>query len=102
MKRKEEDFVNDLGKRLVIRFKKSKDFQKTIEKLQKEGFTTRLKAKLIQKKLKDKKNNTYIYNSTYILYYLKVYKDNKEVLYMLFTLRDRTDKYKQYIEAIYY
>lgn len=94
--------MQDLGKRLMIRFKKSKDFQKTIEKLQKEGYTTRLKAKLIQKKLKSNQDNAYIYNSTYILYYLKVYKDNKEILYMLFTLRDRTDRYKQYIEAIYY
>lgn len=29
---------NDLSKRLMIRFKKSKDFYKTIENLKKEGF----------------------------------------------------------------
>lgn len=29
---------NDISKRLMIRFKKSKDFYKTIEKLKKEGF----------------------------------------------------------------
>ena len=30
--------MNDISKRLMIRFKKSKDFYKTIEKLKKEGF----------------------------------------------------------------
>lgn len=29
---------NDIAKKLMIRFKKSKDFYKTIEKLKKEGF----------------------------------------------------------------
>ena len=30
--------MNDISKRLMIRFKKRKDFYKTIEKLKKEGF----------------------------------------------------------------
>lgn len=30
--------MNDISKRLMIRFKKSKDFYKTIEKLKKEGY----------------------------------------------------------------
>jgi len=30
--------MNDISKKLMIRFKKSKDFYKTIEKLKKEGF----------------------------------------------------------------
>lgn len=30
--------MNDISKKLMVRFKKSKDFYKTIEKLKKEGF----------------------------------------------------------------
>ena len=30
---------NDIGKRLMIRFKKSKDFNKTILKLKQEGYS---------------------------------------------------------------
>ena len=56
---------NDLGKRLVIRFKKSKDFNKTINKLKQEGFEIK------QEKIKKQR-------------YLKVLKDNKQVLYMVY------------------
>ena len=36
---------NDLSKKLMLRFKKSKDFNKTIDKLKQEGYTTRLRKK---------------------------------------------------------
>ena len=87
---------NDIGKRLMIRFKKSKDFGKTIMKLQSEGFDT------IQTYIKNKR-------------YLKVLKDGKEILYMVYEDIDdfigkkgyeyldySENEYKQNIIAIYY
>ena len=85
---------NDIGERLMIRFKKSKDFNKTILKLQQEGYS------IIQTHIKRKR-------------YIKVLKDNKELLYMVYEdledFRDmkeydwwKEDEYKQNIIAIYY
>ena len=85
---------NDIGKRLMIRFKKSKDFNKTILKLQQEGYL------IIQTHIKRKR-------------YIKVLKDNKELLYMVYEDLDdfkdmkeydwwKEDEYKQNIIAIYY
>ena len=87
---------NDLSKKLMIRFKKSKDFNKTIEKLRKEGYNIELSC------IKNKR-------------YLKIMQDKHELLYMIY--EDITDfigekgyeyldynkeKYKQNIIAIYY
>ena len=84
----------DEAKKLMIRFKKSKDFNKTILKLQNEGYL------IIQTYIKRKR-------------YLKVLKDGKELLYMIYEDIDdfknmkeydwwKEDKYKQNIIAIYY
>lgn len=85
---------NDISKRLMIRFKKSKDFNKTILKLQQEGYL------IIQNYVKRRR-------------YLKVLKDNKELLYMVYEDLDdfkdmkeydwwKEEEYKQNIIAIYY
>lgn len=68
---------NDIGKRLMIRFKKSKDFGKTIMKLQLEGFGT------IQTYTSKKRQ-------------LKVLKDGKEVLYMVYEDLDDFRNMKEY------
>ena len=81
---------NDLGKKMMIRFKKSKDFGRTIMKLQLEGFYT---------------IETYAANRRH----LKVLKDGKEILYMVYEdIRDFEDidpnmyTYKQQVLAYYY
>ena len=85
---------NDISKRLMIRFKKSKDFNKTILKLQSEGY-------IIEKTTIKRKH------------YIKVLKDKKELLYMIYEdLEDfkdmeeynwwKDEPYKQNIIAIYY
>lgn len=87
---------NDLGKRLMIRFKKSKDFSKTIMKLQAEGFDTK---------------QTFTANRRY----LQVLKNGKEVLYIVYEDIDdfigkkgyeyldySNNEYRQNIIAIYY
>ena len=86
----------DIGERLKIRFKKSKDFDKTIKKLKQEGFDIELT------KIKNKR-------------YIKVLQDKKEVLYMVYEdIKDYIGKsgyeyldfndidYKQAIIAMYY
>ena len=81
---------NDLGKKMMIRFKKSKDFGRTIMKLQLEGFNT---------------IETYTANRRY----LKVLKDGKEILYIVYEdMRDFEGidpsmyTYKQQVLAYYY
>lgn len=87
---------NDLGNRLRIRLRKSKDFEKTFEKLKIEGY----------KVLKSRINNKH---------YVKVLKDDKEIIYLIYEdindlknkkgyeyLKDYENDYKQNIIAIYY
>lgn len=86
--------MDDISKRLMIRFKKSKDFDKTIEKLKKEGYNIELSC------IKNKR-------------YLKITQDKHGLLYMVYEdiddFRDtdeyeyiKEDKYRQHIIAIYY
>lgn len=88
--------MEDLGKKLRTRFKKSKDFDKTIQKLQKEGFEIELT------KIKDKR-------------YIKILQNKKEVFHMVYQdindfigksgyeyLEQNNNDYKQCIIAIYY
>lgn len=96
---------NDLSKRLATRFKKSKDFLKTIEKLQKEKYTTRLTGKVEKKKTYSIIDNEVIEETTNeyeIVYHLRVYKDNREMVYVVFTSRPREEEYKNYIWKIEY
>lgn len=84
----------DEGEKLMIRFKKSKDFNKTILKLQNEGYL------IIQTHVKKRR-------------FIEVLKDSKKVLYMAYEdiddFRDteeyeymKDDEYRQHILAIYY
>lgn len=93
---------NDLSKRLATRFKKSKDFLKTIEKLQKEGYTTRLKGRYYTRYIWDNTYNLKI-DKKLILFDLYVLKDNKELLYMQFeNTKNKNDAYKQHYYFINY
>ena len=93
--------MNDLSKRLATRFKKSKDFLKTIEKLQKEGYTTKLKGKYYTKYKLTK--NKIIFDRKHILFDLYVLKDNKELLYIQFeNTKNENDTYKQHYYFINY
>ena len=95
----------DLGKRLAIRFKKSKDFEKTIAKLQKEGFTTRLKAKYTNKYKYTIVNDGVLAEKTNekeITYYLNVYKEGVKLIYIMFELKPIEEEYKQCILQMKY
>lgn len=87
---------NDISNKLRLRFKRSKDFNKLIEKLKKEGY---------------KIEKTLIKNKRYV----KVSKNDKQLLYMVYEdiedfkgkkgyeyLEDTKNEYKQNIIAIYY
>lgn len=84
---------NDLSKRLAIRFKKSKDFEKTIEKLKKEGFEI---------------ERDYDAKSQHKI--LRVYQDKKRLINIVYYDRKPTyldidfikDNYKEYIFCIVY
>lgn len=93
---------NDLGKRLATRFKKSKDFLKTIEKLQKEGYTTRLKGRYYTGYTWDDTCNLRI-DKKLILFDLYILKDSNELLYIQFeNSRNENDAYKQHYYFINY
>ena len=77
---------NDLSKKLMIRFKKSKDFNKTIEKLQKEGFYVK------QTIIGNKKSITISQDAKTIWLVAVLYEENE----------DADAEYKQRIYAIYY
>ena len=87
---------NDIGNKLRIRFRKSKDFERTFEKLKIEGY---------------KIEKTLIKNKRYV----KVSKNDKQLLSMIYEdvedfkgkkgyeyLEDYENDYKQNIIAIYY
>ena len=87
---------NDLSKKLMIRFKKSKDFYKTLEKLKKEGYivyhpTKEDKGAIVNGKQTNEKM-------------IMVGKDTKNclitILYEENTIID--SEYKQLIHSIYY
>lgn len=77
---------NDTSKKLMIRFKKSKDFNKTIEKLRKEGYFVK------QSIINDKKSITISKDKDTIWYVAVLYEENE----------DADAEYKQRIYAIYY
>jgi len=77
---------NDLSKKLMIRFKKSKDFNKTIEKLQKENYDI-FKCGYIAEN-----NNKYKM--------VVVGKDKKVLVKVIY--EETKGEYKQNIYAIYY
>lgn len=84
---------NDLSKKLMIRFKKSKDFNKTSEKLRKDGY-------------KVLKNYSSIYDreqGTKHVSILRVMKDNNLLLSIYYEENnDTTSEYKQLIHYITY
>lgn len=80
---------NDISKRLMIRFKKSKDFNKTILKLQQEGYKTFQCGYIAEDKKEYKqiivgKNNNILCKV--------IYEDSQNI----------EDEYKQHYLAIYY
>jgi hypothetical protein len=80
---------NDIGKRLMIRFKKSKDFNKTILKLQQEGYKTFQCGYIAE----DKKNyNQIIVGKNNNVLCKVIYEENE----------DTTSEYKQSILRIVY
>jgi hypothetical protein len=80
---------NDIGKRLMIRFKKSKDFNKTILKLQQEGYKTFQCGYIAE----DKKNyNQIIVGKNNNVLCKVIYEENE----------DTTSEYKQSILEILY
>lgn len=77
---------NDISKKIMIRFKKSKDFNKTIDKLKKEGYF--IKQTIINNKKA-----------------IKVSKDEKPICLVAVLYEDNEEEnaeYKQRILAIYY
>ena len=78
--------MNDISKRLMIRFKKSKDFNKTIEKLKKEGYFIK------QSVINNKKSITVSQGQNTIWLVAILYEENT----------DNNSEYKQLIYAIYY
>ena len=95
-KGKEVFKMDDISKRLMIRFKKSKDFYKTIEKLKKEGF-------IVYHSSKEDKGA--VINGTQTNEKLiMVGKDTKNCLISIY-YEDNNDiysEYKQLIHSIYY
>ena len=84
---------NDLSKKLMIRFKKSKDFYKTIEKLEKEGF-----------KVYYSTDNGIIINGkqTKEKIIMVGAKENCLITILYEENEDINSKYKQLIHSIYY
>lgn len=78
--------MNDISKKLMIRFKKSKDFNKTIEKLKKEGYF--IKQSIID----NKKSITVSQDKNTIWLVAILYEENI----------NNNSEYKQLIHAIYY
>lgn len=77
---------NDISKRLMLRFKRSKDFNKLIKKLEKEGYYIK------QSTINNKKC-------------IKISKDKDTIWYVNVIYEENTDKmseYKQNIYVIYY
>ena len=87
---------NDLSKRLMIRFKKSKDFYKTIENLKKEGYIVYHSSKEDNGAIVNGKQT----NEKMIL----VGKDYKKCLITILYEENNNiySEYKQLIHAIYY
>lgn len=78
--------MNDISKKLMIRFKKSKDFNKTIEKLKKEGYFIK------QSVINNKKSIIVSQDQNTIWLVAVLYEENI----------DNNSEYKQLIYAIYY
>lgn len=77
---------NDESKRLAIRFKKSKDFNKTIEKLKKEGYFVK------QSIINNKKSVIISQDEKTIWLVAVLYEENEDI----------NSEYKQLIHSIYY
>lgn len=88
--------MNDISKKLMIRFKKSKDFYKTIEKLKKEGFIVYHSSKEDNGAIVNGKQT----NEKLIM----VGQDTKNCLISIFYEEnaDNNSEYKQLIHSIYY
>jgi len=88
--------MNDISKRLMIRFKKSKDFYKTIEKLKKEGYIVYHSSKEDKGAIVNGKQT----NEKLIM----VGKDTKTCLLSIYYEENNIidSKYKQLIHNIYY
>ena len=87
---------NDTSKKLMIRFKKSKDFYKTIEKLKQEGYIVYHS---------EKEDNGAVINGVQTKQKLiMVGKDTKNCLISIWyeESEDINDEYKQHYTAIYY
>lgn len=78
--------MNDISKKLMIRFKKSKDFYKTIEKLKKEGYFIK------QSVINNKKSITVSQDQNTIWLVAVIYEENNNI----------NSEYKQLIHRIYY
>ena len=85
---------NDISKRLMIRFKKSKDFYKTIEKLKQENYIVLKNYDSYWSKLENKMKQVNV---------LRVKKDNNTLIAIYYEENeDITSEYKQNIIKIYY
>lgn len=85
---------NDISKRLMIRFKKSKDFYKTIEKLKQEGYVVLKNYDSYWSKLENKMKQVNV---------LRVKKDNNTLIAIFYEENeDTTSEYKQSILKILY
>ena len=85
---------NDISKKLMIRFKKSKDFYKTIEKLKQEGYIVLKNYDSYWSKLENKIKQVNV---------LRVKKDNNTLIAIYYEENeDTTSEYKQSILKILY
>ena len=86
--------MNDISKKLMIRFKKSKDFYKTIEKLKKENYIVLKNYDSYWSKLENKMKQVNV---------LRVKKDNNILITIYYEENNNIDsEYKQLIHSIYY
>lgn len=83
---------NDISKKIMIRFKKSKDFEKTAEKLRKEGYK-------VLKNYDSLCNN----GKAQQVSILRVFKDNNQLVSVYYEdNHDIDSEYKQNIHLIIY
>ena len=93
---------NDLSNKLRQRFKRSKDFDKLIQRLEKEHYKIYIKG-FTKKLTNEEQFKEYGFNISMLIFEIVVFKDKNRLLNILFeNNRNIESEYKQNIVAIYY
>lgn len=94
--------MNDTNNKIRQRFKNSKDFDKLIQKLEKEGYDIKIKG-FTKRLTNEQQFKEYGFNISMLIFEIIVLKDNKKLINVLFENNRQNDsEYKQNIVAIYY